>query len=992
MITTVGKELVKDALPAAYRSYAEEAIDGKRIGDLMTDLAKKDPGKYNDTLQKLNNIGRNVATTYGREASISLKDLTVPASIRNKKQELKQRIHLITNSTGLTSEQKLDEITKVTNKASKNLSETVYRDLLARNNSMARQIESGSRGNKTQLMQTVFGDMLMADSTGKTIPFPGLDSYGSGVSPLPYWLGAQSSRKGMCLAGSTLVRMADFSVKAIKDITKGERVIGADTEGNTFPVEVIDTFDNGERKVNDYTFRVGRMDNLVTLTATENHKVLSVIKNGQATPHLRIPSKLPLSQAWRCFGMTPAGTYQCKAETSQPYARLLGLLLGDGHLSEKYSVTLSSIDVDLIEKLNKDLNNVQLKHIKRNRTSGEPSLEYVVIGKGIRDQAKHRNPIKRWLDTFGLLGTHSHTKFIPEESKRWSNADIANLIHGLYESDGWCRKGSNTSNLPGVGWSMSSEILLNQLKELLQTRFGIYTTTVSPVKLSKTRSFNKSGKEIIHRLDMYTLRVTNESSIYKFNKLLAYGRKSDEFRELLSKHTPNNRDDSLVFGYTGKSDSYKINTYDLSVNHPDHLFVLANGMVVSNSDTQFSTAESGYLSKQLTNVAHRNIVTMPDCGVTQGLKVEGDDSDNVGSILLQPVGTLKAGTIIQAEHLPLMTDKKVTVRSPLTCEAPEGVCQQCTGVREKGTLPDIGEAVGINAVRSFVEALTQSGLGSKHIGGVGGKDEEEVGLTGFKEVNQFVQVPKEFVGGAILSEADGKVAKIQDAPQGGKYIMVSGKQYHIPRELHTAVKIGDNVEAGDVLSNGVPNPSEIVKYKGIGSGRRYFMEQYHKILKKNGAGTNRRNLELFARSFISKIKINDPEGYNGHMVGDVVDYDYLASRWQPREGSKLKSVTSASNLYLEKPYLHYSIGTRITPKVSKELRSNGVGLVATHPKPPPFEPFVVRAQDFTQHDKDWMTRLGGENLKRSTLGAAARGGTSERKSTSYYPAITNIGD
>ena len=76
MITTLGRELVRDALPPEYRQYADEAIDGKKISQLMTELARKDPAKYNDTLQKLNNIGREVVTTYGRDASISLKDLT----------------------------------------------------------------------------------------------------------------------------------------------------------------------------------------------------------------------------------------------------------------------------------------------------------------------------------------------------------------------------------------------------------------------------------------------------------------------------------------------------------------------------------------------------------------------------------------------------------------------------------------------------------------------------------------------------------------------------------------------------------------------------------------------------------------------------------------------------------------------------------------------------------------------------------------------------
>ena len=255
-----------------------------------------------------------------------------------------------------------------------------------------------------------------------------------------------------------------------------------------------------------------------------------------------------------------------------------------------------------------------------------------------------------------------------------------------------------------------------------------------------------------------------------------------------------------------------------------------------------------------------------------------------------------------------------------------------------------------------------------------------------------MQVPKAFVGGAVLASADGQVAKIEQAPQGGRYVTVSGERYHVPKELDVEVKTGDRVEAGDTLSTGTPNPAEIARYKGIGAGRKYFLGKFGDILKRNKASTNRRNLELFSRSFISKVKITDPDGVEGHMMDDVVDYDDLASKWRPREGSKLKSVTSASNLYLEKPYMHYSVGTRVTPSVSKDLRKGGVTTIVTHKNPPPFEPLVVRAQDFLKHDKDWITRMAGENLKRAVVDGATRGSSSEKGSTSYYPNLASIGN
>lgn len=604
MITTPGKTLVKEALPPEYRAYADKPLDGKTMGALMTEIARRDPRKYVDVVQRLNDIGRRVAYEYGRDASLSIKDLINPAMVANKQRDLRERARMIVNDPRLSSDDKLDALVTMTAKHSKDLDERIHKELLGRNNSMARQIQAGSRGNKTQLTQIALGDMLMTNAENKLLPHPGLEGYAQGLSPFTYWLGSESARKGAV-------------------------------------------------------------------------------------------------------------------------------------------------------------------------------------------------------------------------------------------------------------------------------------------------------------------------------------------------------------------------------------------------DTQFATADSGYFSKQVSNVAHRLLVTQDDCGTENGLEVDGDDADNVGAVLLKDAGPLKAGTIIKSEHLPLLAGRRVTVRSPLGCKAKEGVCRKCAGAREKGTLPDIGDAVGINAVRSFSEGVTQAAVGSKH----GGKAETKGSgdLEGFKEINQFVQVPKEFVGGAVLAKADGKVAKIEEAPQGGKYVTISGERYHIPKERAATVRIGDDVEAGDAISDGTPNPAEIASYKGIGAGRKYFLDKFGEILKKNKAGTNRRNLELFARAFVSKVRVTDPEGLQGHLVGDVVDYDDIAHSWEPRKGSGLKSVTSAGNLYLEKPYLHYSIGTRVTPKVSKDLRKGGVSTVVVHSEPAPFEPLVVRAQDFMKHDKDWITRLAGENLKRSLSEAAARGSTSEKGGTSYYPELATMG-
>ena len=308
-------------------------------------------------------------------------------------------------------------------------------------------------------------------------------------------------------------------------------------------------------------------------------------------------------------------------------------------------------------------------------------------------------------------------------------------------------------------------------------------------------------------------------------------------------------------------------------------------------------------------------------------------------------------------------------------------------IREKGTFPAIGDTVGIVGARAMSEPITQAGLKSKHTGGVAGSDDKQV--SGFEELNQFIQVPATFKGAATLSEIDGTVLAVKEAPAGGNFVFVNDKRFYVPRGREVLVKRGDSVTAGDMLSDGTPNPAELVKYKGIGEGRRYFIDKYRELLKKNGAAVHRRNIEAVARGFINRVKMDSPDGYNGYMIDDVVPYDMLAIDYEPREGSKTIGPNQAKNMYLEQPVLHYTIGTRITPQVIKDLNSNKISNIVVNEHQPVFSPYVIRARSIMESDPDWMTRMAGENLKRSTLEAARMGAKSTTEGTSYFPAAAN---
>jgi len=410
-------------------------------------------------------------------------------------------------------------------------------------------------------------------------------------------------------------------------------------------------------------------------------------------------------------------------------------------------------------------------------------------------------------------------------------------------------------------------------------------------------------------------------------------------------------------------------------------------------DVKFATQDAGYFSKQLNQLAHRLLVTDIDDeketaegAPVRGLPVDVTDVESEGALLASPVGDYARNTILTPKILQDLENQgveQILVRSPTVGgPATGGVYARDVGVRERGDLSPIGDMVGIAAAQALSEKLTQGQLSSKHSGGVKG---EAQSVTGFQHVNQLVQVPKTFKGGAAHAQVDGKVTQVVDAPAGGKYLTIGGQRHFVLPGFDLKIEQGDTVEAGDVISEGIPNPSELVKHKGIGEGRRYFVDTFADAYRAGGMYANRRNIELLARGLIDHVEVTD-EGDN-YVPGDVVPYQRLEANWSPRDGYQTVAPELAVGKYLERPVLHYSVGTRITPSMLPLLQRFGVKTVDAHDEEPPFRPYMVRAMASVGHDPDWMTRFLGSNQKKSLLGATHRGAVSDTNSTSFVPSL-----
>jgi DNA-directed RNA polymerase subunit beta' len=303
--------------------------------------------------------------------------------------------------------------------------------------------------------------------------------------------------------------------------------------------------------------------------------------------------------------------------------------------------------------------------------------------------------------------------------------------------------------------------------------------------------------------------------------------------------------------------------------------------------TKLSKARTGFLGKQLVQVAHRAVVTTDDCGTSRGITVDANDPDNEGTVLQESVAGVPAGTVIDSKVMRTLQSKlggdaEVTVRSPVTCKAKRGVCAKCTGVRERGTFPEIGDPVGVSAAHAVTERVTQAALSLKHGGGrATGKEQSDV-PTGYHLINQLVQVPKSFKGGAAVASEDGTIKSVDKAPQGGYNIVIGEKAHHVPPGFEVQVKPGDRVEAGDVMSEGIPNPAELVRYRGVGDGRMQFIKIFRNALKDSGTSTNRRNIEMLARGLVNHVRVTDVDGVNDALPDDVVEYNTLERNYRPR--------------------------------------------------------------------------------------------------------------
>ncbi len=318
-------------------------------------------------------------------------------------------------------------------------------------------------------------------------------------------------------------------------------------------------------------------------------------------------------------------------------------------------------------------------------------------------------------------------------------------------------------------------------------------------------------------------------------------------------------------------------------------FISTHGARKGLADTALRTADSGYLTRRLVDVAQDVIVREEDCKTSEGIKVGAITEGNEVIEKLQEriVGRLpiddichpqtkevlvRAGEEITeelAEKIEKSGIKEVLIRSVLTCRSRYGVCIKCYGRNlATGKLVDVGEAVGIIAAQSIGEPGTQLTMRTFHTGGVAGDDITQ-GLPRVEELFE-ARKPK---GQALISEING-VCKISEV-KGIRRISViadSGEEkvYQVPFGSRIRVKEGALIQAGDLLTEGSANPHDILKVKGSYGVQMYLVEQVQDVYRSQGVGINDKHIEVVVRQMLRKRKV-ETSGDTDLLPGGLVD-------------------------------------------------------------------------------------------------------------------------
>ncbi|WP_461243348.1 DNA-directed RNA polymerase subunit beta' [Secundilactobacillus muriivasis] len=322
------------------------------------------------------------------------------------------------------------------------------------------------------------------------------------------------------------------------------------------------------------------------------------------------------------------------------------------------------------------------------------------------------------------------------------------------------------------------------------------------------------------------------------------------------------------------------------------MFISTHGARKGMTDTALKTANSGYLTRRLVDVAQDVIVREEDCGTDRGLTISAIKNGNemieplydriLGRYTMKSIYDPETGDLIIGRNQMIDEDiaqkvidagvETVTIRSVFTCNTAHGVCEHCYGRNvATGDPVEIGEAAGTVAAQSIGEPGTQLTMRNFHTGGVAGNADITQGLPRIQEIFES-RNPK---GKAEITEVTGTVESIEENPaERTTEITIKGeadtRSYTLPITARLKVTEGDFVHRGAALNEGSVDPKELIRVRDVLSTENYLLHEVQKVYRMQGISILDKHVEIIVRQMLRKVRVMDP-GDTDVLPGTLLD-------------------------------------------------------------------------------------------------------------------------
>jgi DNA-directed RNA polymerase subunit beta' len=324
-------------------------------------------------------------------------------------------------------------------------------------------------------------------------------------------------------------------------------------------------------------------------------------------------------------------------------------------------------------------------------------------------------------------------------------------------------------------------------------------------------------------------------------------------------------------------------------------FISTHGARKGLADTALRTADSGYLTRRLVDVSQDVIIREDDCGTERGLPkrigerlmddqvVKAENAETAAYARSAAVDVVhpSSGEVlavagedlgdVKIDELVAAGIDEVKVRSVLTCDARTGTCAKCYGRSlATGKLVDIGEAVGIIAAQSIGEPGTQLTMRTFHTGGVASADDITQGLPRVVELFEARQ-PK---GRAPITEAAGRV-EVEETDRARKVLVTPDdgsevQEYPVSKRSRLLVADGDHVEVGQQLTQGTPDPQEVLRILGVRKAQEHLVDEVQAVYRSQGVSIHDKHIEIIVRQMLRRVTVIE-SGDTNLLPSDLVD-------------------------------------------------------------------------------------------------------------------------